>query len=272
MSVPYLHGGDINRVAREAGVTPERILDFSSNINPMGPPGRAAKRLAREATDPSTWTRYPDPEAGELRSALSRYAAVPPECIAIAAGADSLIQAAIRTFAPRRSVISIPAFSEYERACRAAGCEDVFVPLSPDFSLDRGTLQLLRLGDLLVLNNPHNPSGRERRNLTVKLSEDEGKTWPRARVIEPGPSGYADLAVTTWFGFAAPAGLPQPIALRMNHEIASALNTAPVRDRLLAEGFELETMSPEALTAFIRDGLARWGPLARRLMAPDAGR
>jgi len=47
---------------------------------------------------------------------------------------------------------------------------------------------------------------------------------------------------------------------------------APVRDRLLAEGFELEKMSPDALTAFIRDGLARWGPLARRLMATDAGK
>ena len=84
--------------------------------------------------------------------------------------------------------------------------------------------------------------------------------------------GCADLAVTTWFGFAAPAGLPRPIGLRMNQEIEAVLDTAPVRDRLLAEGFELEKMSPDALTAFIRDGLARWGPLARRLMAADAGK
>ena len=84
--------------------------------------------------------------------------------------------------------------------------------------------------------------------------------------------GYPDLAVTTWFAFAAPAGLPRPIALRMNQAIEGVLNAAPVRDRLLAEGFELEKMSPEALTAFIRDGLARWGPLARRLMAADAGK
>jgi tripartite-type tricarboxylate transporter receptor subunit TctC len=84
--------------------------------------------------------------------------------------------------------------------------------------------------------------------------------------------GYPDLAVTTWFGFAAPAGLPRPIALRMNQAIEGVLDAAPVRDRLLAEGFELEKMSPEALTAFIRDGLARWGPLARRLMAADAGK
>ncbi|HEY6254815.1 MAG TPA: tripartite tricarboxylate transporter substrate binding protein [Xanthobacteraceae bacterium] len=79
--------------------------------------------------------------------------------------------------------------------------------------------------------------------------------------------GYGDLAVTTWFAFAAPAGLPRPILLRMNAEIGSALDAAAVRDRLTAEGFELEKMSPEELTAFIRDGLARWGPLAKRLMA-----
>jgi hypothetical protein len=47
----------------------------------------------------------------------------------------------------------------------------------------------------ILFVNPHNPTGRERRNLTVKLSEDEGLTWPVARVIEPGTSGYADLAV-----------------------------------------------------------------------------
>jgi Neuraminidase (sialidase) len=49
--------------------------------------------------------------------------------------------------------------------------------------------------DRMLFVNPHNPWGRERRNLTVKLSEDEGRTWPISRVIEPGPSGYADLAV-----------------------------------------------------------------------------
>jgi sialidase-1 len=38
-------------------------------------------------------------------------------------------------------------------------------------------------------------SGRGRKNLTVKLSYDEGKTWPVSRVLEPGFSGYSDLAV-----------------------------------------------------------------------------
>ncbi len=37
--------------------------------------------------------------------------------------------------------------------------------------------------------------GRERRNLTLRLSNDGGRSWPTARVIEPARSGYCDLAV-----------------------------------------------------------------------------
>jgi sialidase-1 len=36
---------------------------------------------------------------------------------------------------------------------------------------------------------------RDRRNVSVKLSYDEGGTWPVSRPLEPGFSGYSDLAV-----------------------------------------------------------------------------
>lgn len=36
---------------------------------------------------------------------------------------------------------------------------------------------------------------RDRKNLSVKLSYDEGATWPVNQVLEPGVSGYSDLAV-----------------------------------------------------------------------------
>jgi sialidase-1 len=35
---------------------------------------------------------------------------------------------------------------------------------------------------------------RDRKNLTVQLSEDDGATWKVKRVIEPGWAGYADIA------------------------------------------------------------------------------
>lgn len=34
-----------------------------------------------------------------------------------------------------------------------------------------------------------------RKNLTVKVSNDEGKSWPVRKVINPGPAGYSDVAV-----------------------------------------------------------------------------
>lgn len=36
---------------------------------------------------------------------------------------------------------------------------------------------------------------RARKNVTIRVSQDEGKTWPVSRVIEPGPSGYSDITV-----------------------------------------------------------------------------
>jgi len=45
-------------------------------------------------------------------------------------------------------------------------------------------------------NNPKKSGGsRARENLSIKLSEDEGRTWKVSRVLEPGISGYSDLAV-----------------------------------------------------------------------------
>jgi len=35
---------------------------------------------------------------------------------------------------------------------------------------------------------------RARRNLTIRLSYDEGRTWPVSRTLEAGTSGYSDLA------------------------------------------------------------------------------
>ncbi|MDQ3622122.1 MAG: glycoside hydrolase [Verrucomicrobiota bacterium] len=58
----------------------------------------------------------------------------------------------------------------------------------------------------ILFSNPDNLSradgkeepgkNRDRKNVSVKLSYDEGQTWAEAKPIEPGPSMYSDLAVT----------------------------------------------------------------------------
>ncbi|MGB3587456.1 MAG: sialidase family protein [Tunicatimonas sp.] len=57
--------------------------------------------------------------------------------------------------------------------------------------------------DYLLFINPdsrpnydlHSPKLNARRNLTAKLSYDEGKTWLTQRVIEPGLAAYSDVTV-----------------------------------------------------------------------------
>jgi tripartite-type tricarboxylate transporter receptor subunit TctC len=77
--------------------------------------------------------------------------------------------------------------------------------------------------------------------------------------------GYPDLVVTTWFGLAAPANLPDSIGQRMNREVGAALDSPKVRDRLGGEGFELDKLSPSEMTQFVRSELNKWGPLVKRL-------
>jgi sialidase-1 len=50
--------------------------------------------------------------------------------------------------------------------------------------------------DNLTRSDGKQLASKDRRNLTVRLSYDEAKTWPVKRVLEPGPSGYSDLAVS----------------------------------------------------------------------------
>jgi len=49
----------------------------------------------------------------------------------------------------------------------------------------------------LLFSNPHTTDRphRDRRDLTVQLSRDNGRTWPVRKLLQPGPSAYSDLAV-----------------------------------------------------------------------------
>ena len=44
--------------------------------------------------------------------------------------------------------------------------------------------------------SPRSARNRRRINLTIRMSYDEGITWPVSRVIDPGIAGYSDVAVT----------------------------------------------------------------------------
>jgi threonine-phosphate decarboxylase len=157
------HGGDLADVARRHGVRRERLLDFSANVNPLGPPRALVRELVRAACDRAELTRYPDDAHGGLTQALARRHDVAPASIVIANGAAALLDAAVRVRRFARCLVPQPAFSEDRRVLAAAGTAAIAFALeAPGFRLDGSAFaDAMRHQDCdaCLVTNPHNPSG-----------------------------------------------------------------------------------------------------------------
>lgn len=65
------------------------------------------------------------------------------------------------------------------------------------------------------------------------------------------------------YAIVAPAGTPKAIVDRLNGELRTALQQADLREKLLSQGFEVRTSTPEQLGAHIRAEIAKWGPIVK---------
>jgi tripartite-type tricarboxylate transporter receptor subunit TctC len=63
----------------------------------------------------------------------------------------------------------------------------------------------------------------------------------------------------------APNGTPEPLIKAASDVLRTALNMTQVKDRLAARGSFVRPMSPEEVTAFIRDQQALWKPAIERI-------
>lgn len=156
----FLHGGRVHETARRLGLPPEAILDFSANLNPLGPP-EGVLRVFREATYEQL-AAYPDTEAPGLRRRLEARHGLRPAQLILGHGGAALLMLALRALAPRRVLVPVPCFREQPRAIAACGAVMVPLPLPmPGMSLDLGALERA-LGDCdtVLLTNPHNPTGQ----------------------------------------------------------------------------------------------------------------
>jgi tripartite-type tricarboxylate transporter receptor subunit TctC len=76
--------------------------------------------------------------------------------------------------------------------------------------------------------------------------------------------GYPKVAVSLWYGLLAPAGTPRLVIDRLNRETLKALDSADVREKLLAQGAEPMLGTPEAFGAFMREEMAKWAPVVKQ--------
>lgn len=147
-----IHGGD---VYSEGLLKGRELLDFSSNINPLGVPKCFKDNLveALEAVE-----RYPDIKYRELLKNLSCYTGVEEKNFVLGNGAAEIINLVISCF--KRILIVVPSFVEYELNALKWGCEIQYSYLDENMNLDYGDVfEKLDEVEAVIIGNPNNPNG-----------------------------------------------------------------------------------------------------------------
>ena len=77
-------------------------------------------------------------------------------------------------------------------------------------------------------------------------------------------SGFPGFEAIGWFGWAAPARMPNEIVVRLNREIVRILNLPDMHDRLLRLGADPVANSPQQFAAFIKSEHAKWARVIKQ--------
>jgi threonine-phosphate decarboxylase len=130
-------------------------VDFSINVNPLGPPRSVLAVLSKELRG---ICRYPEVESASLTEKLATLHDVAPDQVVVGNGSTELIYAIARACRPLRVAIAEPTFTEYLRASLLVGAAvEHWLAEGRDFDLepfDPGR------AELVWLCNPNNPTGR----------------------------------------------------------------------------------------------------------------
>ena len=73
--------------------------------------------------------------------------------------------------------------------------------------------------------------------------------------------GVPDFDVSSWYGVAAPAGIPRPIMERLAAEIIGCLEDAAIAQRFRDYGAEPWPLPLAEYDAFMRAEVVKWAPV-----------
>lgn len=158
---PYTPIVPFEVLSRRLGREPKAIVKLDANENPYGPSPKALAALANGRF----YHIYPDPEATELRAAVSDFVGVPAARLMAGMGADELIDLVLRVvLSPGDVVVDCPpSFGMYPFSTAVNGGRYLAVPRRDDFSLDVAGIETAVAqhprAKILFLCSPNNPNG-----------------------------------------------------------------------------------------------------------------
>jgi len=170
---PVIHGGKIPSKNSD-----QRIIDFSSNITPLGVP-TSVKSILKKNFDKVQF--YPDPNSENVISNLEKYTHLPKSNIIVGNGAIEILYNFCYAFFSKTTkvLIHIPTFQEYETAVKLNDCKiSYFKSLNLSQDIDSFILQIPK-NDCIFLCNPNNPTGEllsKKELLSIIIEAKKSKT------------------------------------------------------------------------------------------------
>jgi tripartite-type tricarboxylate transporter receptor subunit TctC len=108
--------------------------------------------------------------------------------------------------------------------------------------------------------SPHVNSGRAR--LIGVTNPVKVPDRPELPLLADAVPGYDSRG---WFGYVAPAGMPQDIVRRLNEEINRAMRQPDVAQKMTAAGLIITTESPEFFGSLLRTDYEKYGKLVKSI-------
>ncbi|WP_318505960.1 threonine-phosphate decarboxylase CobD [Bacillus sp. T3] len=155
----YGHGGDMLTAQKQFGLDSTPLLDYSANINPLGPPPRVMEALRNEL---EKIVHYPDPAQRKLKEKLATRFGLAPDQLIIGNGAAECMALIILALEPKTVGVIYPCFSEYEKLATAFGASikacygNEEYHFKPDLT---DLFSLFKEVDLVFIGHPNNPTG-----------------------------------------------------------------------------------------------------------------
>ncbi|MBY7026011.1 MULTISPECIES: threonine-phosphate decarboxylase CobD [Clostridium] len=153
------HGGNIKEVARQNGIDYNNIIDFSSNINPLGMSSKVKDAIIDSMEEIK---KYPDISYMELKKSISEYEHIHESYLMLGNGAAEVLFNIVKALNPKKVLIPVPTFSEYKEAVECVNSKVELYEMREETSfhicediLDKITNEI----DLIFICNPNNPTG-----------------------------------------------------------------------------------------------------------------
>ena len=239
------HGGLIQETSETYGIPESEILDFSTNLNPLGNPfenkdsGLNFDNILKKSVE--KLMEYPDNRYLEFREAAARFVGhgVTPQNIIPGNGSTEIIRLVVECVVEKGDSVLFPwpTFGEYEVQCQIMGARPEY-PKEED--VETLPNEVLERAKILFICNPNNPTGKLRTKEEIKALAERGRNHGTLLFVDEAfielsdPSqSVADLAAKNNYVFVL-RSLTKDFAIpgiRMGfgvatHEMAEILNAS----------------------------------------------